>query len=114
VIILVKQFRPGKVDKSSSKPCQPGFNVPLIYASAVYLSNVREEDKGFDAEIDTRKYPAHLGFTLELCAGIVDKNKSLEEIACEEVQEECGYSVKATDLQKIIQYRSIYITNPIV
>jgi UDP-sugar diphosphatase len=91
------------------QPLQPGFNISLIYASAVYLSNVREEDKGIDAEIDTRKYPAHLGFTLELCAGIVDKNKSLEEIACEEVQEECGYTVKASDLQKIIQYRLIYI-----
>jgi UDP-sugar diphosphatase len=76
-------------------------------ASAVYLSNVRDEDKGMNTEIDTKKYPAHLGFTLELCAGIVDKDKSLEEIACEEVQEECGYSVKAVDLQKIVQYRLI-------
>ncbi len=33
------------------------------------------------------------GYTYELCAGIVDKALSLEEIACEEVDEECGYKV---------------------
>lgn len=36
------------------------------------------------------------GYTYELCAGLVDKeNKSLEQIAQEEVQEECGYKVKS-------------------
>lgn len=43
--------------------------------------------------------------TVEFCAGIVDKNKSLDEIAVEEVREECGYEVKASDLQKIISCR---------
>ena len=33
------------------------------------------------------------GITTELCAGIVDKNKSLAEIATEEVFEECGYQL---------------------
>jgi len=71
----------------------------------VYLSNIREEDKVLGCEIDTKKYPAELGFTLELCAGVVDKNKTLEEIACDEVLEECGYSVTPSDLHKIITYR---------
>ncbi|XP_059475302.1 uridine diphosphate glucose pyrophosphatase NUDT14-like [Neocloeon triangulifer] len=83
VLVLVKQFRP-----------------------AVYLSNVQENDKKLGVTIDTKQYPAELGFTIELCAGIVDKNKTLEEIACEEVHEECGYSIKPTDLQRIISYRS--------
>ncbi|TLD97356.1 NUDIX hydrolase [Helicobacter jaachi] len=40
------------------------------------------------------------GYTFELCAGLVDKaGKSLEQIAKEEVQEECGYCVRA--LEKI-------------
>jgi UDP-sugar diphosphatase len=33
------------------------------------------------------------GYTYELCAGIVDKDKSLVEIAHEEILEECGYHV---------------------
>lgn len=35
--------------------------------------------------IDFEKYPPNLGITTELCAGIVDKDKSLVEIAREEV-----------------------------
>ncbi len=34
------------------------------------------------------------GYTYELCAGIVDKELSLEEIASEEIDEECGYKIK--------------------
>ncbi|WP_281747328.1 NUDIX hydrolase [Helicobacter suis] len=42
------------------------------------------------------------GYTYELCAGLVDKaNKSLEQIACEEVFEECGYAIEPQMLQKI-------------
>jgi UDP-sugar diphosphatase len=41
------------------------------------------------------------GITVELCAGIVDKNLSLAEIAKEEILEECGYLVPTKSLQKI-------------
>ncbi|MDO7252922.1 NUDIX domain-containing protein [Helicobacter cappadocius] len=42
------------------------------------------------------------GYTYELCAGLIDKEgKSLEQIASEEIFEECGYDVKASDLKKI-------------
>lgn len=40
-------------------------------------------------------------FTYELCAGLVDKDKSLVEIAKEEIDEECGYNVPIEDIQKI-------------
>lgn len=40
-----------------------------------------------------------------MCAGIIDKNKSIEEIAREEVLEECGYEVKVSNLEKILSYR---------
>lgn len=46
-----------------------------------------------------------MGLTVEFCAGIVDKNKSLEEIAVDEVREECGYEVKVSDMQRIISCR---------
>lgn len=46
------------------------------------------------------------GYTVELCAGLVDKEgKSVEQIAVEEVFEECGYRIKTTDLIKINQAR---------
>ncbi len=42
--------------------------------------------------------------TYELCAGIVDKDKSLEEIAVEEIDEECGYQVRVEDIEKITSF----------
>ncbi|DAB32336.1 MAG TPA: NUDIX hydrolase [Sulfurospirillum sp. UBA11407] len=44
------------------------------------------------------------GFTYELCAGIVDKDKSLKEIAYEEVLEETGYDVPLEALEKISSF----------
>ncbi|CRF46115.1 Uridine diphosphate glucose pyrophosphatase [Helicobacter heilmannii] len=42
------------------------------------------------------------GYTYELCAGLVDKaHKSVAQIACEEVLEECGYAIVPEMLQKI-------------
>ncbi|XP_057661150.1 uridine diphosphate glucose pyrophosphatase NUDT14-like [Diorhabda carinulata] len=83
VLIFVKQFRP-----------------------AVYFGSIPEEDRKFDEEIDMKKYPPSLGVTLELCAGIIDKQKSQEVIAKEEVLEECGYDVPISSLEKIGLYRS--------
>lgn len=42
--------------------------------------------------------------TYELCAGLVDKNASLEQIAIEEIDEECGYKVELENLQKITTF----------
>lgn len=55
--------------------------------------------------VDTEKYPVEKGYTLELCAGIVDKTKPLEEIARDEVLEECGYDVAVSRLEKLITHR---------
>ena len=41
------------------------------------------------------------GYMYELCAGIVDKECSLEQIAKEEILEECGYDVPVENLEKI-------------
>jgi UDP-sugar diphosphatase len=71
--------------------------------TAVYLASIPEHDRGM--KIDTRKYPPESGITLELCAGIVDKDLSLEEVARIEVLEECGYDVPASNFQRIISYR---------
>ena len=46
------------------------------------------------------------GMTIELCAGIVDKNLSLVEIAMEEVEEECGYRVEVEHIKKITSFHT--------
>lgn len=81
VLILVKQFRP-----------------------AVYYGSIPAEEK--KGKIDVTRYPPELGITVELCAGIVDKNLSLEEIAKEEVLEECGYNVPVSNFERIGSYRA--------
>ncbi|XP_066550499.1 uridine diphosphate glucose pyrophosphatase NUDT14 isoform X1 [Amia ocellicauda] len=93
--ILVKQFRPAvyMCEWEKSKP-------------------LRAEDKD-DGEADEKPEghpdppPASAGVTYELCAGLVDKpDLSLEEIARQEILEECGYDVPVTKLRKITTYRS--------
>jgi UDP-sugar diphosphatase len=49
------------------------------------------------------KNPAN-GYMYELCAGIVDKNASLAQIAKEEILEECGYDVAVEKLEKISSF----------
>jgi UDP-sugar diphosphatase len=43
-------------------------------------------------------------FTYEMCAGIVDKDKDLAQIAKEEILEECGYDVPLGDIKKLTSY----------
>jgi len=43
-------------------------------------------------------------FTYELCAGLLDKDLSLEEIAAEEVLEETGFRVEPKELQKVTSF----------
>ncbi|WP_456430890.1 NUDIX domain-containing protein [Nitratifractor sp.] len=44
------------------------------------------------------------GMTVELCAGLVDKDLPIERIAAEEVEEECGYRVDPKALRKVTSY----------
>ncbi|VDN19611.1 unnamed protein product [Gongylonema pulchrum] len=80
LLLFVKQFRP-----------------------AVYVAKIRqlEENKTKKMnEIDWSKYPVSMGETIELCAGIIDKPQvSSRQHMQEEIIEECGYSVKESDLQ---------------
>lgn len=47
-----------------------------------------------------------MGMTVELCAGIVDKELSLEEIAQEEIDEECGYAVPLQSIERITSFHT--------
>ena len=44
------------------------------------------------------------GMSIELCAGIVDKDISLAQITQEEIEEECGYAVSLEHIQKITSF----------
>lgn len=46
------------------------------------------------------------GVTIELCAGIVDKTLTLEEIAQEEIEEECGYAVPLEAIHRVTSFHT--------
>jgi len=46
------------------------------------------------------------GMTIELCAGLIDKDKSLAQIAKEEIEEECGFSVPLEKIERITKVLS--------
>ncbi|XP_044085583.1 uridine diphosphate glucose pyrophosphatase NUDT14 isoform X2 [Neovison vison] len=90
-LVLVKQFRP-----------------------AVYAGEVERHFPGSLAAVDhdgARELPVALpgsaGVTYELCAGLVDQpGLSLEEVACAEAWEECGYRLSPSDLRRVATYKS--------
>ncbi|KAG6933266.1 nudix hydrolase 14 [Chelydra serpentina] len=96
---------------NSSRQC---FVVVKQFRPAVYMCEMeRHRPQDFQSKDQDSwcplldPLPATEGVTYELCAGIVDKpGLSLEEIACNEVLEECGYDVPITNLKRITSYRS--------
>lgn len=80
-LVFVRQFRP-----------------------AVFHGIITTAKGSFD-EVDLKAFPPAIGVTLELCAGIVDKSMSWEEIAREEVLEECGYDVPVERIERVMEYR---------
>lgn len=46
------------------------------------------------------------GYTHELCAGLVDKEKDIKVIAQEEIMEECGYDVPLENIEKITAFHT--------
>ncbi|XP_051511508.1 uridine diphosphate glucose pyrophosphatase NUDT14-like isoform X2 [Myxocyprinus asiaticus] len=111
--ILVKQFRPAvymsEWERSKPKPLQLAEEGPSEATSPE--PRVPEEGQVGETSKETssnpHQPPASAGVTYELCAGLVDKpDLSLEEIARQEVLEECGYDVPVTKLRRITSYRS--------
>ena len=81
------------------------MDIPL---EAVYINvaDVRSSEDGTET-IDHEKFPGSAGVTYELCAGIVDKDGSKEQIAQEEVLEETGYKVPLDSIEKISSFRYV-------
>ena len=80
--LLVRQFR------------------PALYASMLRKAGMHSTQEGHNGSTP----PLAQAFTCELCAGIVDKEKSLAEIAAEEIREECGFEVEAANVQKVTSF----------
>lgn len=74
----------------------------FILCIGLYYSSIPDSDKPIDRPIDIVKYPLRIGFGTEFCAGVVDKTKSLEEIAVNSIREDCGYEVEESKLEKIM------------
>ncbi|XP_067894606.1 uridine diphosphate glucose pyrophosphatase NUDT14 isoform X2 [Heterodontus francisci] len=92
--ILVKQFRPAVY------MCE-------CVRRGILPADITTADCSPQSRMAAELLPASAGVTYELCAGIVDKpGLSLQEIAQEEILEECGYNVSVENLQKITSYRS--------
>ncbi|CAL8080847.1 unnamed protein product [Orchesella dallaii] len=85
VLIFVKQFRPA-VFVCGALPTSPSNSQSV-------------------QDVDWNSVPPKIGITIELCAGIIDADLSLNEIIQKEVLEECGYDVPLQNFQRIIGYK---------
>lgn len=77
---------------------------------AVYYGLVADE-YAKTGKVDTTKFPPKDAITMELCAGIIDKDLPIIEIAREELIEECGYDVAVDRIEEVMQFRSGVGTN---
>ncbi|KAM9338973.1 uridine diphosphate glucose pyrophosphatase NUDT14 [Symphorus nematophorus] len=110
--VLVKQFRPAvymcEWERTKTQPPQSAEKTEEGAAEAAApAAESQEGQSASEGESSSQWPPASAGVTYELCAGLVDKpDLSLEEIARQEVLEECGYDVPASKLKRITSYRS--------
>uniref|UniRef100_A0A9L0STN1 Nudix hydrolase 14 n=1 Tax=Equus caballus TaxID=9796 RepID=A0A9L0STN1_HORSE len=89
-LVLVKQFR------------------PAVYAGEVerrFPGSLTAVDQDGPRELQAA-LPGSAGVTFELCAGLLDQpGLSLEEVACKEAWEECGYRLAPSDLRRVATYK---------
>lgn len=77
----------------------------------VYFSILRETGRctsvdETDKVLNTDGIPTDQGESLELCAGLIDKDDfGPAETAVSEVLEECGYKIRQSDLRFIDSFR---------
>ncbi|KAK6753209.1 hypothetical protein RB195_012666 [Necator americanus] len=74
------------------------------FRPAVLVGHILRQPENFNKklrEIEWHTYDASHGYTLELCAGLIDKDLPLVDIAREEIEEECGYAVKSENMHLV-------------
>ena len=84
------------------------WEIVKAHDSVAILINHRQKDafvlvKQFRAAVYLNN---NIGLTLELCAGIVDKTIPLLEIAREEIEEECGFTVASEDIERVTSFHT--------
>lgn len=105
-LVVVTQFRPA-VYMSSNRPVWENSEIFTSGSLNMKANKVSKSQVDAEGDVTPPKYgPSSEGMTYELCAGIVDKDIPLAEIAREEVQEETGYQVKTENLQYITSFWS--------
>ncbi|GAQ82359.1 hypothetical protein KFL_001090080 [Klebsormidium nitens] len=112
-IYFQQQTRKRRWDMVESHPSvsillyHKGFKAALLvrqFRPAVYVSETKRVQL---EEGPTATLPLTGAFTYELCAGIVDKpGLKLEEIAKEEIREECGYDIPLQSIRKLTSWLS--------
>lgn len=89
-------------------PCTAVSPPPAVYAGEVerrFPGSLAAVDQDRPRELQPT-LPGSAGVTVELCAGLVDQpGLSLEEVACKEAWEECGYHLAPSDLHQVATYR---------
>eukprot|EP00899_Mesostigma_viride_P005785 jgi/Mesvir1/15207/Mv06439-RA.2 len=87
-VVLVRQFRPS------------------VFLSELISGSDDARKQVEDAGVDVVDHPRAMtsAFVYELCAGIIDKDKSLEAISKEEIFEECGYNVPLDSIKRITSF----------
>ena len=90
----------------TQKGIKKAWDMVEVHDSVAVL--VYHKDKNAFVLVKQFRPPVYLknsdGFTYELCAGIVDKECSLEQIAKEEIDEECGFNVPLENIDKITSF----------
>ncbi|OAF63939.1 Nucleoside diphosphate-linked moiety X motif 14, partial [Intoshia linei] len=95
VFIFVKQFRP------------PVYLNKLLRENNLLSECLKKIERKYylkDLLNDKTILPASHGYTIELCAGLIDRKDTALNIANAEVFEEVGYSVKTKNMHKINTY----------
>lgn len=80
----------------------------VIFFTAIFVAKVRSLPENIGragAEIDWSKYSIKTAFTIELCAGLIDK-PNLSDVGHmrEEIEEECGYRVEENNIKLLKKY----------
>src|SRR5574344_1757184 len=114
---LITDLKVSELKESSDlKPLKVNFTLNGIKKSweavrshdsvAVLLYHKEKESFLFVKQFRVLVYlnDKNITYTYELCAGLVDKNMTLEEIVSEEIDEECGYKVDKKDIKKITSF----------
>ncbi len=82
------------------------WEILKVYDSVAIL--IYHEQKKSLIIVKQFRLPVYLkngnGYTYELCAGLIDKDKTLKEIAKEEILEECGYDVDIKSIQQVTEF----------